>query len=528
MFGDSLELQSLERIVRAHPAASLEVAISSLHAQLGEEYLSGLPHRKHADYPDLQHLERAYGAMLAKTYGDESPGAEDADSGTVHPFLDSDTADIDDGPASSQQALLDRAPDPHKGAFDPTTHRYYPPGTQPEHSGDKNEEHSSGGVMSTGLDDYLSAYKKAPAPPAAVTPQPVPASKAAPVKPADDIYLGSGGTAKTPGAWIPVNRPPVSDADGLKPISHLRPSETRQAPHFTVLSEYPGPRVYQVDDYLSAAEVDEIMQYSHSQIARFGSRTETGIALEMRADETPLLRSIMARQLKLLGIQSQEKAQYFRVRRYCGCCEVLSGSQAVLMVRVFAVCRYEKQEYHPLHTDTYSFKDSTLIATVLVYLTSPAEGGDTFFPLAYKDRSALPDRGRRLMFPDIDYTTPVNRSEMLAVKPVAGRLLIWLSCDPAGMDDPLSIHGSMPLVDGVKWTITNFVSALTPHDQLPICMVISLTCPVWCCVDIDLLVAFRVHVRTRRRGQCPAHREGSERTERAKMNRIRTFHYSSS
>jgi prolyl 4-hydroxylase len=92
----------------------------------------------------------------------------------------------------------------------------------------------------------------------------------------------------------------------------------------------------------------------------------------------------------------------------------------------------------------------------MVYLTSPAEGGDTFFPLAHKPRFGVPP-GKRYRFPEIDYNKPVNRTEMLAVKPVAGRLLIWMSCDPDGEDDMLSLHGSMPLVDGIKWTLTNFV-----------------------------------------------------------------------
>jgi hypothetical protein len=66
-------------------------------------------------------------------------------------------------------------------------------------------------------------------------------------------------------------------------------------------------------------------------------------------------------------------------------------------------------------------------------------------------------RSRR-SYPDIDYTKPFDPS-ILAIPPRARAMSAWFSCAPDGGSDPLSVHGSRPVVRGVKWTATMFVYA---------------------------------------------------------------------
>jgi len=154
--------------------------------------------------------------------------------------------------------------------------------------------------------------------------------------------------------------------------------------------------------------------------------------LEFPSAEDPLMAEILEREYRLMGFRNTDSSGFFRMRRY------------------------ERNEFHPLHTDTYSFHDSTLIATMLIYLTTPESGGETFFPKAFLNRSTASPL-ELSQFPDIDLSKPLDSTRNLIVRPVAGNLVIWMSCTPDGQDDPLSLHGSMPLQRGVKWTATNFV-----------------------------------------------------------------------
>ncbi|MCA9841811.1 MAG: 2OG-Fe(II) oxygenase [Cyanobacteria bacterium HKST-UBA03] len=102
------------------------------------------------------------------------------------------------------------------------------------------------------------------------------------------------------------------------------------------------------------------------------------------------------------------------------------------------VLRYEVgQEYKP-HFDYF---DPTLsgskqpldeggqrVATMLMYLSAPEEGGETTFP-------------------DIG----------LSVAPVKGNAILFWSVLPNLQVDPLSKHGSAPVKSGVKWTMTKWI-----------------------------------------------------------------------
>jgi len=112
--------------------------------------------------------------------------------------------------------------------------------------------------------------------------------------------------------------------------------------------------------------------------------------------------------------------------------------------------RYENgQKYEP-HNDYFHDKVNARpetggqrVATILMYLTTVEEGGETVFPKADKkvqgkEWSACAKKG-------------------LAVKSFKGDAVLFYSLKPDGEPDPASLHGSCPTTKGVKWSATKWI-----------------------------------------------------------------------
>jgi len=110
------------------------------------------------------------------------------------------------------------------------------------------------------------------------------------------------------------------------------------------------------------------------------------------------------------------------------------------MEKFFYLIRYEiGQQYLP-HNDFFARDDSGLkfignqgqrIATVLTYLHSPEEGGETIFPNA--------------------------EGGPLLVNATAGDAVLFWSVTPDGKEDHRSLHGGNPVIKGVKWAMTRWI-----------------------------------------------------------------------
>eukprot|EP01120_Amphizonella_sp_Union-15-10_P016643 TRINITY_DN888_c0_g1_i1.p1 TRINITY_DN888_c0_g1~~TRINITY_DN888_c0_g1_i1.p1 ORF type:complete len:268 (+),score=47.23 TRINITY_DN888_c0_g1_i1:64-867(+) len=97
------------------------------------------------------------------------------------------------------------------------------------------------------------------------------------------------------------------------------------------------------------------------------------------------------------------------------------------------VLRYEKGQYYKAHHDFFLTEEKTKrsgdrIATVLMYLAAPEEGGETRFP-----------------------------QTGLKVKVRKGDALLFWDYNPDGSPDPLSLHESLPVVEGTKWCMTKWI-----------------------------------------------------------------------
>ncbi|GLI65700.1 hypothetical protein VaNZ11_009211 [Volvox africanus] len=114
------------------------------------------------------------------------------------------------------------------------------------------------------------------------------------------------------------------------------------------------------------------------------------------------------------------------------------------------VLRYEKTQKYDAHHDYFSFEGrdangGNRMATVLMYLATPEEGGETVFP----------------KIPTPPGQTRANFSECamrgMAVKPVKGDAVLFWSIRPDGRFEPGSLHGSCPVIRGVKWSATKWI-----------------------------------------------------------------------
>lgn len=114
------------------------------------------------------------------------------------------------------------------------------------------------------------------------------------------------------------------------------------------------------------------------------------------------------------------------------------------------ILHYENgQKYLPHHDyfhDAFNQdpkKGGQRLATVLMYLTTPEEGGETVFPNA--DRKVTGDEWSECA------------KDGMAVKAVRGDAVMFFSLKTDGREDPSSLHGSCATTKGEKWSATKWI-----------------------------------------------------------------------
>ena len=171
-----------------------------------------------------------------------------------------------------------------------------------------------------------------------------------------------------------------------------------------------APRLYVVDDFVSASEIAHVLQLAE-QPERLApglktDRSEAGLSFEMPVGQDAVLHAIRDRMTSLIGFENDLDAT-FRFRRYA------------------------PGEYHPRHLDAFTGRGNELILTALLDLVAPDEGGDTFFPDALDGPLSVPHR--------------------------VGRLVVWYNHTADGQVDPHSTHEGLRVLRGEKTTLTAFV-----------------------------------------------------------------------
>ncbi|KAK4586965.1 hypothetical protein RGQ29_023911 [Quercus rubra] len=118
------------------------------------------------------------------------------------------------------------------------------------------------------------------------------------------------------------------------------------------------------------------------------------------------------------------------------------------------VLRYEPGQKYDPHYDYFADKVNIArgghrIATVLMYLTDVAKGGETVFPEAEE-----PPR-RKASETNGDLSECAKKG--IAVKPRRGDALLFFSLHPTAIPDTNSLHAGCPVIEGEKWSATKWI-----------------------------------------------------------------------
>lgn len=116
------------------------------------------------------------------------------------------------------------------------------------------------------------------------------------------------------------------------------------------------------------------------------------------------------------------------------------------------VLHYEVGQKYDAHYDYFLDEFNTKnggqrMATLLMYLSDVEEGGETVFPAAKANFSAVP------WWNELSECGKAG----LAIKPKMGDALLFWSMRPDATLDPSSLHGGCPVIRGNKWSSTKWM-----------------------------------------------------------------------
>lgn len=106
----------------------------------------------------------------------------------------------------------------------------------------------------------------------------------------------------------------------------------------------------------------------------------------------------------------------------------------------------EYQPHHDYFSDAFNTRrrdGGQRAATVLMYLSTPEEGGETVFPEAERSVEGP------------EWSECARRG--LAVKALRGDAVMFFSLNPDGSEDDASLHGSCATTRGDKWSATKWI-----------------------------------------------------------------------
>nr|XP_043633547.1 probable prolyl 4-hydroxylase 6 [Erigeron canadensis] len=168
--------------------------------------------------------------------------------------------------------------------------------------------------------------------------------------------------------------------------------------------------------------------------------------------------------------------------------EVVAGIESRISVWTFLpvengeamqVLHYENGQKYLPHWDYFLDKTNQAlgghrIVTVLMYLSNVEKGGETVFPHSEMKRSQ----------PKTDEDSECAKKGY-AFKPNKGDALLFFSLHPNATIDPLSLHGSCPVIEGEKWLATKWIHVRS-FDRKQVsasknqeCRDENVNCPEW-------------------------------------------------
>jgi len=208
----------------------------------------------------------------------------------------------------------------------------------------------------------------------------------------------------------------------VRGLAHTSPPEDPQEPWIETLSW--SPRVFLYHNILTDEECDEIINIAGNDVTRskvVGGGKGDSVESNVRTSHGTFLLDNYMKQYPLLRDVERRIAEWSKL-------PVENGE-------AFYLLRYELgQEYKP-HVDFFSGSADNYVgeegdrcATVLLYLHTPDEGGETTFPKA-----------------------------KLLVPAKKGNAVLFWDQEPDNKADSNALHGGTPVLKGIKWAMTKWI-----------------------------------------------------------------------
>lgn len=200
------------------------------------------------------------------------------------------------------------------------------------------------------------------------------------------------------------------------------------------------PRIYVLHGFLSDAECDHLMKIA-----------------EPRLQESTVVNSVSGQRMPSkvrtswgVFLGTHEDAVVERIEKRISMVAMIPQANA----EALHILRYQDGQKYEVHSDWFRDKVNQVpekggqrLATALMYLTTPEEGGETVFP----DAQMEPARG-----PGWSHCA----SGRPAVKATRGNAVLFFDQRHDGNVDWASLHGSCPTTKGVKWSATKWFHSL--------------------------------------------------------------------
>ena len=227
-------------------------------------------------------------------------------------------------------------------------------------------------------------------------------------------------------------------------------------PH--VVSE--RPRIYHYPDFLSVAECDAIRALGMPRLTPSVVDDAGGV-------ENQQIRSSSSH---FFSVEEQTSSPEIMAvkRRAAAITHINLEYQEALQIQHYQAPRMEgRRQRQDFYIPHYDWKPSSMpqrVATLIIYIEEPEHGGETIFPLVRHNSSARP-----LHTPDeAEHFTRAQWAEgvctaaeapWLRVHPRKGTAVLFYTLLPDSKLDPLSIHGSCPVIAGAKTVLQVWFSS---------------------------------------------------------------------
>ncbi|XP_059433700.1 probable prolyl 4-hydroxylase 4 [Corylus avellana] len=200
------------------------------------------------------------------------------------------------------------------------------------------------------------------------------------------------------------------------------------------------PRAFVYEGFLTDLECDHLITLAKSELKR--SAVADNMSGKSKLSEVRTSSGMFIRKAKdpiIAGIEDKLSTWTFLPKE--------NGED-------IQVLRYEPGQKYDPHYDYFADKINIArgghrTATVLMYLTDVAKGGETVFPEA--------EESSRHRASEINNDLSECAKKGIAVKPRRGDALLFFSLHPNAIPDTDSLHAGCPVIEGEKWSATKWI-----------------------------------------------------------------------